>query len=61
MRHSAASYQQQFSPGGPVRAEKRAAGTGKSPRTGEKLEIAVAIVLKFSAGTGFKVAINKKK
>jgi len=36
-------------------------GTGKNPRTGEKLKIAAAIVPKFSAGASFKAAVNKKK
>jgi nucleoid DNA-binding protein len=37
------------------------ARTGKNPRTGEKLKIAAATVTKFSAGAGFKAAVNKKK
>ena len=40
---------------------KRAARTGKNPRTGEKLKIAAATVPKFSAGASFKAAVNKKK
>ena len=46
---------------GTFKAAKRAARTGKNPRTGEKLKIAAATVPKFSAGTGFKAAVNKKK
>jgi len=45
--------------GGP--STKRAARTGKNPRTGETLKIAAATVPKFSAGTSFKAAVNKKK
>ena len=40
---------------------KRAARTGKNPRTGEKLKIAAATVPKFSAGAAFKAAVKKKK
>jgi YDG domain/MBG domain (YGX type)/Bacterial DNA-binding protein len=40
---------------------KRAARTGKNPRTGEALKIAAATVPKFSAGATFKTAVNKKK
>lgn len=46
---------------GTFKASKRAARTGKNPRTGEKLQIAAATVPKFSAGAGFKAAVNKKK
>jgi nucleoid DNA-binding protein len=46
---------------GTFKAVKRAARTGKNPRTGEKLKIAAATVPKFSAGAGFKAAVNKKK
>ncbi len=46
---------------GTFKAAKRAARTGKNPRTGEKLKIAAATVPKFSAGAGFKAAVNKKK
>ncbi len=45
---------------GTFKAGKRAARTGKNPRTGEKLKIAAATVPKFSAGAGFKTAVNKK-
>jgi DNA-binding protein HU-beta len=40
---------------------KRAARTGKNPRTGEKIKIAAATVPKFSAGAAFKASVNKKK
>jgi len=46
---------------GTFKAAKRAARTGKNPRTGEKLKIAAATVPKFSAGAAFKAAVNKKK
>ncbi len=46
---------------GTFKAAKRAARTGKNPRTGEKLKIAAATVPTFSAGAAFKAAVNKKK
>ena len=46
---------------GTFKATKRAARTGKNPRTGEALKIAAATVPKFSAGDAFKTAVNKKK
>ena len=46
---------------GTFKAAKRAARSGKNPRTGEKLKIAAATVPKFSAGASFKAAVNKKK
>jgi nucleoid DNA-binding protein len=46
---------------GTFKAAKRAARTGKNPRTGERLKIAAATVPKFSAGAIFKAAVNKKK
>jgi DNA-binding protein HU-beta len=46
---------------GTFKATKRAARTGKNPRTGEALKIAAATVPKFSAGAAFKTAVNKKK
>jgi DNA-binding protein HU-beta len=46
---------------GTFKAAKRAARTGKNPRTGEKLKIAAATVPKFSAGAAFKAAVNNKK
>ncbi|WP_310642880.1 HU family DNA-binding protein [Limnohabitans sp.] len=46
---------------GTFKAVKRAARTGKNPRTGEALKIAAATVPKFSAGATFKAAVSKKK
>lgn len=46
---------------GTFKAAKRAARTGKNPRTGEALKIAAATVPKFTAGAAFKAAVNKKK
>ena len=46
---------------GTFKAVKRAARKGKNPRTGEALKIAAATVPKFTAGAGFKAAVNKKK
>lgn len=46
---------------GTFKTSKRAARTGKNLRTGEKLKNAAATVPKFSAGAGFKAAVNKKK
>ena len=40
---------------------KRAARTGRNPRTGETLKIAAANVPKFTPGAAFKAALNKKK
>jgi DNA-binding protein HU-beta len=40
---------------------KRAARTGRNPRTGEVIKIAAAKTVKFSAGKAFKDAVNKKK
>ncbi len=46
---------------GTFKAAKRAARTGKNPRTGEPVKIAAATVPKFTAGAAFKAAVNKKK
>ena len=46
---------------GTFKASKRAARTGKNPRTGAAIKIAAATVPKFSAGAAFKEAVNKKK
>jgi DNA-binding protein HU-beta len=46
---------------GTFKAAKRAARTGKNPRTGEALKIAAATVPRFTAGAAFKAAVNKKK
>lgn len=40
---------------------KRAARVGRNPQTGESIKIAAAKTVKFSAGKGFKDAVNKKK
>lgn len=40
---------------------KRAARTGRNPRTGEVIKIAAAKTVKFTAGKAFKDAVNKKK
>lgn len=39
---------------------KRAARTGRNPRTGETIKIAAARTVKFTAGKAFKDAVNKK-
>ncbi len=46
---------------GTFKATKRAACTGRNPRTGEALKIAAANVPKFTPGAAFKAAVNKKK
>jgi DNA-binding protein HU-beta len=46
---------------GTFKANKRAARTGKNPRTGEALKIAASTVPTFKAGAAFKAAVNKKK
>ncbi len=46
---------------GTFKTVKRAARTGKNPRTGEKLKIAAATLPKFTPGAAFKAAVNKKK
>jgi DNA-binding protein HU-beta len=46
---------------GTFKSSKRAARTGKNPRTGETLKIAATTVPKFSAGAGFKAAVAGKK
>lgn len=46
---------------GTFKSSKRAARTGKNPRTGEALKIAAATVPKFSAGAGFKATVAGKK
>ena len=40
---------------------KRAARTGRNPRTGEAIKIPATKTVKFTAGKGFKDAVNKKK
>jgi DNA-binding protein HU-beta len=46
---------------GTFKSSKRAARTGKNPKTGEALKIAATTVPKFSAGAGFKAAVAGKK
>lgn len=46
---------------GTFKSAKRAARTGKNPKTGEPLKIAATTVPKFTAGTGFKAAVAGKK
>ena len=46
---------------GTFKAVKRAARTGKNPKTGEVLKIAATTVPKFSAGATFKLAVSGKK
>ena len=45
---------------GTFKSTKRAARTGKNPRTGEKLKIAAATVPKFTAGAKFKAVVDPK-
>jgi DNA-binding protein HU-beta len=44
---------------GTFSSSKRAARTGKNPRTGEAIKIAAAVVPKFKPGAGFKEAVSK--
>nr|CBA32540.1 DNA-binding protein HU-alpha [Curvibacter putative symbiont of Hydra magnipapillata] len=46
---------------GTFKAAKRAARTGKNPRTGEALKITATTVPKFTPGAAFKAAVAKKK
>ncbi len=46
---------------GTFKSAKRAARTGKNPKTGEPLKIAATTVPKFTAGAGFKAAVAGKK
>lgn len=46
---------------GTFKSSKRAARTGKNPKTGEALMIAASTVPKFSAGATFKAAVTGKK
>jgi DNA-binding protein HU-beta len=46
---------------GSFKSSKRAARTGKNPKTGAPLKIAATTVPKFSAGAGFKTAVAGKK
>ncbi len=44
---------------GAFHAAKRAARTGRNPRTGEDLQIPAANTVKFTVGKAFKDAVNK--
>jgi DNA-binding protein HU-beta len=46
---------------GSFKAAKRAARTGKNPKTGAAIKIPATTVPKFSAGATFKAAVAKKK
>jgi DNA-binding protein HU-beta len=46
---------------GSFKPAKRAARTGKNPKTGAPLKIAATTVPKFTAGAGFKTAVAGKK
>lgn len=46
---------------GAFKASKRAARTGKNPKTGAAIKIPATTVPKFTAGAGFKAAVAKKK
>jgi DNA-binding protein HU-beta len=46
---------------GTFKSAKRAARVGKNPKTGAVLKIAATTVPKFSAGSGFKLAVSGKK
>ena len=45
---------------GSFKSSKRAARTGKNPKTGEALKIAATVVPKFTAGATFKAAVAPK-
>ena len=46
---------------GTFKSAKRAARTGKNPKTGATIKIPATTVPKFSAGAGFKAAVAGKK
>ncbi len=46
---------------GTFKSAKRAARTGKNPKTGAAIKIPATTVPKFSAGAAFKAAVAKKK
>ncbi len=46
---------------GSFKSAKRAARTGKNPKTGATIKIPAATVPRFSAGAGFKAAVGGKK
>jgi DNA-binding protein HU-beta len=45
---------------GTFKSAKRAARTGKNPRTGEKLKIAATTLPKFTPGAKFKAVVDPK-
>jgi len=46
---------------GTFKSGKRAARIGRNPQTGAELKIPAAKTVKFTAGKGFKDAVNKRK
>lgn len=46
---------------GTFKSAKRAARTGKNPKTGDAIKIAATTVPKFTAGAAFKTAVAGKK
>lgn len=46
---------------GSFKSARRAARTGKNPRTGDPVKIAAATMPKFTAGAAFKATVNRKK
>ena len=46
---------------GSFKSAKRAARTGKNPKTGAAIKIAATTVARFSAGASFKAAVAGKK
>ncbi len=46
---------------GSFKSTKRAARTGKNPKTGDTIKIPATTVPKFSAGAGFKLAVSGKR
>jgi DNA-binding protein HU-beta len=46
---------------GTFKSSKRAARVGRNPQTGKELKIAATTVPRFTAGSGFKVAVSGKK
>jgi DNA-binding protein HU-beta len=46
---------------GTFKSAKRAARTGKNPKTGASIKIPATTVPKFSAGSGFKLAVAGRK
>lgn len=46
---------------GTFSVQKRAASTGRNPRTGEKIKIAASLQPKFKAGKALKESVNGKK